>query len=160
MLLKGIVLTACGFLALSTLADSEYYTWVDENGVTNYAEKKPMYTNARLVTRSQRFGTHAVSRRPAPTDASAAENSPTSQGSGGAVDPDKLIAADREKAIAELAKAKKINCGIGKKNLLRLETYARIKIEDKDGNQRMMTPEEMDAKRAESRALIQDNCTG
>ena len=41
MFQKGILFVICGFLASPVIGEAEYYTWVDENGVTNYAERNP-----------------------------------------------------------------------------------------------------------------------
>lgn len=160
MLLKGLVLTACGLLALSVLGESEYYTWIDENGVTNYAEKMPPGSDARLVTRSHPFGYRAPDEKPQQVDETATAVSGTAAESPVKVDPDRLIADEKAKLEATLAEKRQFNCDVGKKNLVRLETYGRIKIRDEDGNERIMTPEEMDTKKAESRTLIQENCTG
>lgn len=159
MLLKGLLFTAFGFLALSTLGESDYYTWVDENGVTNYAEQKPADTDARLVTHAQRFGYPARDESRAQVDKTTAAGS-ASTGTPAEVDPDKLIADEKARVEATLSEQRKFNCNVGKKNLVRLETHARIKITDDSGSTRFMSSEEMDAKKTESRTLIQENCTG
>jgi hypothetical protein len=155
MLLKGITLTACGLLAISVLGESEYYTWIDKDGVTNYAET-PTDSDAHLVTRSHRFGypTHEQDIDSATTDTETTADAPAE------VDPDKLIAGEKAQMEAAISETKNFNCGIGKKNLARLETYGRVKIKGEDGNYRIMTPDEMDAKKEESRTLIIENCTG
>jgi hypothetical protein len=151
MLLKGITIIACGLLAMVALGESEYYTWVDKNGVTNYAEK-PTESDARLVTSSHRFGY--------PTPGQDTESAPPDSGLSNEVDPDKLIAGEKAEMEAAVAETKNFNCNIGKKNLARLQTYGRVKIKGDDGNYRIMTPVEMDEKKEESRDLIKENCTG
>jgi hypothetical protein len=151
MLLKGITITACGLLAMVALGESEYYTWVDKNGVTNYAEK-PTESDAHLVTRSHRFGY--------PTPEQETESTPANSGLSNEVDPDKLIAGEKAEMEAAVAETKNFNCNIGKKNLARLETYGRVKIKGEDGTFRIMGTDEKDAKKEESRALIRENCTG
>jgi Domain of unknown function (DUF4124) len=159
MLLKGVLLAMGALLAATALAEADYYTWVDENGVTNYAEKKPVEYDARLVTRSYRFGY----RMP---DADVLEEEGVDEGTSSEeeqakeeVDPEALIAEERAKFEAQLAEEKRFNCDVGKKNLTRLETFGRIRIRGDDGNERLMSPEEMEVKKTESRALIRENCT-
>ena len=151
MLLKGITIIACGLLAMFALGESEYYTWVDKNGVTNYAEK-PTESDAHLVTRSHRFGY--------PTPEQDTGSTPADSGMSTEVDPDKLIAGEKAEMEAAVAETKNFNCNIGKKNLARLETYGRVKIKGEDGNYRIMSPDEMDSKKDESRELIKENCSG
>ena len=151
MLHKGLLLTICVVLACSAFGEADYYTWVDENGVTNYAEKKPPGYQARYVTSATRFGYRKV-KAEAPQDL---DEAPQQQAT---VDPDKVIAEERAKFEAVLAEEKRFNCDIGKKNLTRLETFARIRIKDDDGVERLMTQSEMDEKKIESRTLIKENC--
>ena len=155
MLPKGITLAACGLLAISALGESEYYTWVDKDGVTNYAET-PTDSDALLVTRSHRFGypVNAQGTDSATTDTETTAATPAE------VDPDKLIAGEKAQMEAAISETKNFNCDIGKKNLARLQTYGRVKIKGEDGNYRIMTPDEMDEKKEESRTLIIENCTG
>ncbi len=142
-------------------AEEEYYTWVDENGVTNYASKKPRGYEAAFVAEEEKpFGyrmpdedvtDNPDARRPG---AQAPAETP-----GGDVDPDALIAEEKEKIQAQLAKDKAFNCNVGKRNLTRLEAYGRVKIVDEDGESRFMTPAEMEEKKSESRKLITENCS-
>ncbi len=152
MLKKGFIFILVSLGALPALSESDYYTWVDENGITNYAERKPDNYQARYVTRAHRFGYREPDEQDTAETQQEAEEPEE-------VDPDKIIAAERAKFEAELAEEKRFNCDVGKKNLTRLETFARIRIKDENGNERIMTREEMDAKEAESRQLIRDNCT-
>jgi hypothetical protein len=138
-------------LAFSALGETDYYTWVDENGVTNYAEKKPAGYQYRYVTSSNRFGYRNTSNaEPEDFDEPAEQQA--------VVDPDEVIAEERAKFEAALAEEKRFNCDIGKKNLTRLETFARIRIKDDDEVERLMTSDEIDLKKIESRTLIKENC--
>ena len=157
MFLKRILPLAFGFLVTSAMAEPDYYTWVDENGVTNYAEKKPTEFDARFVTKSYRFGQKKRDTFPEQDEEPVEDSS--SQEENSDVDPDALIAEERAKFQAQLAEEKSFNCDVGKKNLTRLETFGRIKIKGDDGNERFLSPEEMDAKKSESRALIRANCS-
>ncbi len=155
MLKKGIVTISLALIAMVSSAEQEYYTWVDENGVTNYAAKKPSNQEAQFVTSSHRFGYRAPEREAVTNDRETAEASPDNAGE---VDPDAIIADERAKFEAELAEEKRFNCDVGKKNLSRLETFGRIRIKGEDGKERVMTDEEMEQKKVESRSLIRENC--
>ena len=64
-------LFVCIWLYSTTvLAEEEYYTWIDENGVTNYAERNPNDYNARYVTGGETpFGFTPRAQDSAPTPA-------------------------------------------------------------------------------------------
>ena len=154
-------------------AETTYYTWVDENGITNYAERLPrgyeekvrgsQPVEAENEAVDEALNAGRPGRRPvavAPAEAPAdteAEEADT----GAEVDPDELIREEREKIQAELAEERRFNCDVGKRNLTRLEAFSRIRIADEaTGEQRFMTPAEVEQKKAESRQLIRDNCRG
>ncbi len=151
-------------LALSA-SGAEYYVWVDENGITNYSERNPQGYDAQYVGRSHRFGErvpvpgeedYAGSRpgaRPpaAATTPSRAANTP---------DPDSLIDDQRAAITAQIAETKRANCEIGKRNLAQLEAFARIRVKDKDGQERVLSEEEHQQQIQEARQLVSENCTG
>ena len=97
----GLMLLTAG---LSATAAEEYYTWVDENGVVNYAERNPQGYDARHVTPNEaRFGRKIrpqfapqpeASQTPETAGAASGESGESGEGDG-AVDPDQLIAAQR-----------------------------------------------------------------
>lgn len=154
--------TLCATLVLSFasgLQASEYYTWVDENGVTNYSERAPKGYQTTRITESQRFG--YKSRNPSDPAAESrdvpfAEES--REGGEEDIDPDAAIAGEKAMYEAELAAEREHNCKLGKQNLARLETYARIRVQGDDGKVRYLTAEEMAAKKKESREAIKFHC--
>jgi hypothetical protein len=158
-----IVFTFC---ALTHAADEEeYYTWVDENGITNYAERNPQGYNARFVTGDeQRFGYNA--RRgaeefePTPSVENNANNAAPEEDQDQDQDQDIDIAAERERIDNEIAAAKKSNCNIGKRNLAQLESYDRIKVKDDDGSVRILSNEEKEKKVSAAKTTIRENCSG
>jgi len=145
---------ALTFNAQSTLAAEDYYTWIDENGVTNYAQKNPLGYQARFVSKTRSFGRRLVAPDPAPVAIPDAPNSTRE------VDPDAAIAEERAVIAAEIATQKKSNCSIGKKNLIRLEMFSRVRVTDANGESRTLTAEEKVAKEEDARNIIRENCTG
>lgn len=153
---------ALAMMIFSTFASAaEYYTWVDENGVTNYSERKPQGYEASFVTPGHRFGTVRRQAESDPVEETPPdETTPVTTETGAEVDPDALVAEEREKYEAELAEERKHNCALGKQNLARLQTYARIRVKGEDGKMRFLTDAEMEQKKQESREAIKFHCRG
>jgi hypothetical protein len=148
-------------LAPSVLA-AEYYTWVDENGVTNYSERNPQGYSADHITAENRFGYKNPGRLDAPSgdeSETAASEEPLTENAADE-DVDKFIADERARIDMEIAKAKKSNCAIGKRNLAQLEAYSRIRVKDEDGTERVLTDAEKGNRMSQARQTIRENCTG
>jgi hypothetical protein len=154
----------------------DYYVWVDANGVTNYAQKKPLGVESRLITGSQRVGAGdqiVDTRRGSRPGAQAFDNanlqaeqaakqSETTSQTGSTdqeVDPDKIIAEDRAIIAAKIAEQKSANCEIGKKQLTTLEMFRRIRIKDENGAERVLNEDEKATRIATARKTIRENCT-
>ncbi len=154
--------------ALNTPAygETEYYTWVDENGVTNYAQKNPTGYEAEHITSQARFGysryRQAQEESEEPADDSTSDDGANADNVAPAGDPNAegFIAKERARIDAEIAKAKSTNCGIGKRNLAQLEAYARIKVRGDDGGVTILSDAEKAAKIADAKKTIKENCTG
>ncbi|MEM7365938.1 MAG: DUF4124 domain-containing protein [Pseudomonadota bacterium] len=146
-----LLVLSIGMLLAAASSASEYYTWVDENGVTNYAERNPQGYNARLITKQRRFGERYQAETPAaPTTVASASST--------SIDPDALVADQRAALEAEVAQTKASNCKIGRDNLVRLQAFARIRVRGDDGQERVLSPEEKQSKMDDARKIIQDNC--
>ncbi len=157
MFQKGILIAFCGFLALAAIGEAEYYTWVDENGVTNYAQRNPKGYDADFISSSRPFGYQRGRGRPqAQRQASAGTESTTSDESGSGIS----IEAEREAIALQIAEVKRTNCEMGKRNLAQLEAFRRIRVRDEDGEERLLTDEEKAQRIDETRQIIRDNCTG
>jgi hypothetical protein len=143
------------FAAVSATAEEEYYTWVDENGVTNYAERNPEGVRATFVSRNQSFG-----RRAADEGRPSSQTAQQAQANSRALDPDALV--DEQAAIlaAEVNEIKRQNCEIGKNNLAQLKAFSRIRVSDDQGENRVLTEDEKEARSDKARQTIRENCTG
>lgn len=169
---KFISFLAFCLIASAASAAKDYYVWVDEDGVTNYSERNPQGVEAQHITSGQRFGERVedpVRRRPGrrstpeesePEQAVAPSPGGGSAAGGGEVDPDALIEEERQAIAAKIAETKRENCEIGKRNLAQLQAYARIRVKGEDGQERILTPEERQAKIDEARQIVRDNCNG
>ncbi len=146
-------------LAPAALAGEEYYTWIDENGVTNYASKKPRGYEAAFVAEGEKpFGFRAPEEGSDVDAGRPGRTTPDIQVNGGTINPEKMIAEEKAKMEAKLAEDRAYNCDVGKRNLTRLEAFDRVEIRGEDGELRLMTEAEKEEKRAASRKLISENC--
>jgi len=152
-----------GMLALlyvsTSRAEDEYYTWIDEDGVVNYSEHNPQGFDARFITRSQRFGYQSDE----PVEQEIPEQTEAQRTAAPAAeeerDIDAEIAIQKARIDQEIAAAKKSNCNIGKLNLAQLENYNRIKVQDEDGQIRVLSEEEKQSRVDRAKTTISENCS-
>lgn len=156
--LSPLAVTALAVMSLNGHAqEAEYYTWVDENGVTNYAERNPEGISATFVGKNRAFG------RPGgafPQEVDSAPDVAEDTGEERNINPDQLVEENAALLAAELAEQKRVNCEAGKNNLAQLRAFARIRVSDELGENRILTDAEKEAKAEEARQVIRDNCSG
>ena len=165
---KAAGLLAVLLTTIFSVQAAEFYTWVDENGVVNYSERDPQEYDARLVSDRpdagpRQFGYQRSRTAPEePAAAEAVEEEPDFGEDGEGLDPeiDAQIAEEKARMEAEVAKVKKSNCAIGKRNLAQLETYARVRVADENGGERVLTDAEKQSRISKARQTIRENCTG
>lgn len=145
----------------TAFAEAEYYTWIDENGITNYAERNPTGYDARFISSEQRFGYRGFGEAP---DPAAERNQPDERAEAeedeAPTDIDAEIAAETARIDQEIAAAKRSNCNIGKLNLAQLENYNRIRVKGDDGKVRVLTEEERQQRINKARETVRENCSG
>ena len=139
--------------ATTSNAEDEYYTWVDGDGVVNYSEHNPQGFDARFITRSQRFGYQSDE----PLEQEAPEQAATAAEEERDIDVE--IATQRARIDKEIAAAKKSNCNIGKLNLAQLQSYNRIKVQNDDGQVRVLSEEEKQSRIDRAKPTISENCS-
>lgn len=155
----ALVIIIC-FAGSAHAAEDGYYTWVDEKGVRNYSELDPKNQNATFVTRATpRFG-YQKQPEPGPEQTIQQRNPPTGS-SAGTTTPgdDSQMQAERDQVQQAIAKVKQSNCEVGRRNLAKLEAYARIRVMENDGTERVLSDEEKQAKIDSAKKTISDNCT-
>lgn len=123
----------------ATAANAEVYKWTDAQGSTHYGDRQPDGIKAKAM--NIRSGTPGEPARMAPQRP--AQSAPEGESSGGrtGLDPEQ----DRK------------NCEIARANLQVLTNNSRVQIEEA-GTRRYLTPEEIEAKRAELEQLVQTRC--
>lgn len=162
---KLISLLVLLLTASTALASTDYWTWVDQNGVTNYAETRPDgVTNAKHIVASQAFGQRVAddnddASQSADDTAAADPANDAGNGESGTIDPDKAAAKDRAAIKAKIAKIKKSNCSLGKHNLAQLQSYPEIRVKGKDGKDHILSQQERQEKIEQARQIIRDNCS-
>lgn len=130
----------------------EYFTWVDENGVTNYSQRNPQGYQAQRVSKTHKFGEQVfLEQRPSPSTQVAITDE---------VDPDALVAEQVAAEARKIAATKRSNCEIGKKNLTNLQAFSRIRVTEDDGSVRVLTTAEKATKTETARQVIRENCSG
>ena len=157
-LTKIIVLlfvTLCLPCQTTSAAEDAYYTWVDENGVTNFAQKDPKEYESTYVTRTQEFGRLNRPKTPESRKVDTAETPATTRNE---VDPDLEIQEERRDIQEQIAKIRASNCDIGKRNLAKLEAYSRIRVVEDDGEERLLSDEEKQERTTKARNTITQNC--
>lgn len=134
--------------------EAAYYTWVDETGVTNFAQQDSKEFESTYVSKPQRFGRIS---RPRPSTSGSEATPATGQQE---VDPEIEIQNERADIQEQIARIRASNCEIGKRNLAKLEAYARIRVMGEDGEQTVLTEEEKQARTTKARKTITENCVG
>ncbi len=156
----AVGLCCAALLVLPASAEEDYYTWIDENGVVNYSERNPQGYDARYVnSRDVRFGyNNQRSTFPPPQEG---EDEPSNQ------DPEPDLETDQEfqQEMAQIeadkarnAEIRKSNCRVAQVNLEKLANYARIRVEDDNGDVRFLTDEEKAERMSAARQSVRDNC--
>ncbi|MBL6691450.1 MAG: DUF4124 domain-containing protein [Pseudomonadales bacterium] len=150
----------CGLLlALPAVAEEEYYTWIDENGVVNYSERNPQGYNAQFVGRETRFGydTQRSIFPPEPESESGInedDEGPELETDEGFRQEMAQIEADKKRN----AEIRRSNCRVARVNLEKLANYNRIRVEDENGQTRFLTDEEKQARIDAARQSVSENC--
>lgn len=155
--IKYLMIFMASLLIGSSSLAEEYYTWVDENGVRNYGEKLPVgYEGAKLEAEAdQNYKPDASS-----ASADTADASDSSEEGEEESDSDIDISKETAEIEAQIAKEKRSNCGIGKRNLAQLQGYSRIRVKDEEGNEKVLSESEKQSEINEARKIIRENCSG
>lgn len=154
------------FLAQAALAARDYWVWIDDNGVTNYSEQKPKDRPAKHVTDGykadpenwRRPGGSPPESFPDAEPAAVIPTRPANNKPNDKLNPDKLAADERKKMEQQIAGTKRQNCERARKSLQVLQNRPRIRVEGKDGAQRVLSEKEVQQKIKSVQELIKTNC--
>lgn len=145
---KTLMLAALMAVAPAQILASSVYKWTDENGVTQFGDRKPTGRQAEQVNIRTGTSENAGDIRPSPQQQVQALEEQQQES-----------AANQAESAVERARQKQreANCETARANLEVISSNARIRIEE-NGEMRYLTPEEIDAKRQEFEDLAAENC--
>lgn len=148
MKIFGILLTTLLTVASFSAQAGSVYKWTDENGVTHFGDRQPTGQNSETV--NVRSGTSEKSdgERPSPQERVEAMDKAAAERS------EKEEMSRQEEAIA---KQRQKNCEIAQENLKTMSTHARIRVTE-GGEQRYLSPEEIEQKKEEFQKIVEQDC--
>ncbi|KPQ27182.1 MAG: protein of unknown function containing DUF4124 domain [Marinobacter excellens HL-55] len=131
------------------LADAaSVYKWTDESGVTHFGDRKPTGKNSEQVNVRSGTSRNSDNQRQSPQDQlNELEEQQQAQ------------QQRREESAVEEARRKQreANCETAQSNLRTISSNARIRVED-NGEQRYLSPEEIDEQRRRFEEIADENC--
>ena len=135
--------------------DEPYYTWVDKDGVTNFSQRNPRHIDASYISTSRSFGLRKAPRKreAAPGQTSGSESDATQT-----PETDEEMSQEEQAVQEEIARVRASNCSIGRRNLAKLQAYARLRVSDGDGGERVLSEEEKQQRIENAHKTIEDNC--
>ncbi len=163
--MKKLILFLAVSLPAPLLAAPEYYVWVDENGITNYSQRNPQGVDAEYVGPNRTVDSRRPGQRPGESDPGGLGDNGVEQTDGddageNTADPEEVIAEQRARIADQIAQVKRQNCEIGKNNLAQLRAFARVRVPDGNGGERVLTDQEKQSRIAQAQETIRENCNG
>ena len=143
--MRRMILACSVLLALSTTANAgQIYKWVDAQGNVHFGSQPPE-------------GQAAAEVNPNISQPKLTEEAPVQSTDDSAESEQKAIDEKVKKEVAVQEAERKKYCETVRTNLSQLENNPRVRVED-DGELRRLTEEERQAKIAENKKLIAENC--
>ncbi|BCD84797.1 hypothetical protein PSm6_12040 [Pseudomonas solani] len=162
--MRRIILTGSLLLALSgSVMASQVYKWVDAQGVTHFGAQPPQGQDATSVSTgaAQPKEVKPTFENPYPVQPKAEEKAATPA----PAKPGKASSDEQQKALDEKVKSdvakqeaeRKKYCDTMRTNLAQLQNNPRVRVEE-NGQLRFLGEEERQAKMAETKKSIDENC--
>ncbi|MFP6807288.1 MAG: DUF4124 domain-containing protein [Pseudomonadales bacterium] len=147
-------------IANTAMASAEYYTWVDENGVTNYSQEPPNGIETTRYSREQRFGILQADEPEVGTPAPFNPGSYADEMSDYETPAERRADMEVDAAVAQLTASRKANCDRARKNLSNYKNRGRVRVIDADGDgeYRILSVEERQSKIDLYIGQIDENC--
>ena len=149
-------------VSIPSAADT--YRWVDDNGVVNYAERKPRGVPDSRITRVASVTTRAgTSSSRAPSSSPAPSFTPQTQDQVELTgDQQEMLRGLQQAEVerqAQVAQIKRDNCERSRRVLANLTAKDRIRVRSETGIERVLPEEERQAKIAAAQRGIAENCS-
>lgn len=162
--MRRIILTGSLLLALSgSVMASQVYKWVDAQGVTHFGAQPPQGQDATSVSTgaAQPKEVKPTFENPYPVQPKAEEKAAAPA----PAEPGKASSDEQQKALDEKVKSdvakqeaeRKKYCDTMRTNLAQLQNNPRVRVEE-NGQLRFLGEEERQAKMAETKKSIDENC--
>ncbi|MEZ5539931.1 MAG: DUF4124 domain-containing protein [Pseudomonadales bacterium] len=140
LIIAGI---AAALVASSAFA-KDYYKWTDDNGITQYAEQPPVGVKAEKVT------THGGSSTVYDPNAEYAKSEEGKK--------EQAHKKELENQAQDLEKQEQEKCDKVEAQVKTMKERGRVRMVDKDGKERVLTPEEQAAKIMELEKYLKETC--
>jgi hypothetical protein len=162
MFICSCVFMLSALVSIPSAADT--YRWVDDNGVVNYAERKPrgvpdsrITRVASVTTRAGTSSSRAPSSSPAPSFTPQTQNQVELTG-----EQQEMLRGLQQAEVdrqAQVAQIKRDNCERSRRVLANLTAKDRIRVRSETGIERVLPEEERQAKIAAAQRGIVENCS-
>lgn len=161
------ILICFGIVMLSALVSipsaADTYRWVDDNGVVNYAERKPRGIPDSRITRVASVTTRGgASSTSAPASTPASSFRPQTQDQVELNDEQQEMLRGLQQAEvdrqAQVAQIKRDNCERARRVLSNLTAKDRIRVRSETGIERVLPEDERQDKIAAAQRGIVENC--
>ncbi len=159
-------LAACISTAVSTsVSAGDVFKWVDENGITHYGERPPTNRDHTRVIRGSRLPAPEASPAATATAtattgipagaAPSAPAQPAPEAAGAAAES--ASALDQQEAALN-AKVKAHNCQKAKEILATLNSTAKVRAKNEQGEYVILSDEEMQQRKAHAQKVMEESC--
>jgi hypothetical protein len=142
---RSLIIAGIAFaLTASPVFAKDYYKWIDADGITRYAEQPPVGVQAVKVS------TYGGSSTPYDPNAAVAQ---TAEGQKDAEHKKEI-----DDHVKQLEKEEQEKCTKVKDQLTVLKERGRVRMRDKEGNERVLTEKEQADKIVELEKYVKDMC--
>ena len=156
------IFSLCSCIAIAIVTDSlhaEIYRWVDDDGIVNFAQRRPLNTEAIMLgkpakKRSSGKSSETINTSPLQSDQPAAQLKLSAE-------QREMYSALQEKEAdrqAEINRIRASNCKRSRTLLQRLSANGRIRIRASDGDERNLPDEERIDRISQAQQAIVKNC--
>lgn len=141
----AIACAVLGSMTHNALAAATLYKWQDEEGTVHYSERPPAgVTEFEKVVSDYSPG-----------------NSVTTTEVGAEPESEKIATPNHEnqQQNRRSTAASQERCDKARKNLEALNSFARIRIQDENGEMRFLNEEEISSRKMETKTILEDECS-
>ncbi len=165
--MRALPIIIC-LVALPLLMGTEYYQWIDDDGVVTYSQQAPRDRESQRVRMDAAGSLPAPTRSADPADPAAPaqpapelDPAPVQQTDSLEAEQQAIMArlqAEEEARQAEIAELRRGNCERAQNVLERLQSAPRIRVRDDQGQERVLGDDELQNRIAEAQEAVAENC--